>query len=196
MSDFRKFIQRNSRRITAVGALIFSLFLFSTLVNGGPTGSVWVVKNPIIVGEKITRTDISLAKVNLGSDAPHYFGAKDMVIGLVAAQNLATGDFISTSDLTQSVSKSDLSFLAIGVLAQDVSPSIVAGNRVDIWVIPKDATQSPALVLSKINVQEVDSKSRSLGGSVDITISVNQGEAQLVVDAESQGRLVIASNAI
>ena len=56
-------------------------------------------------------------------------------------------------------------------------------------------THESLVVISHVDVENVDSKSRSLGGSVELALSVTPANAVLIVDAESQGRLVVASNA-
>ena len=195
MIDIQKFIQRHSRRIFAIGALTLSLLLFSLLMAAAPTGSGWMVIRPIAAGARIQSGDLSLVKVNLGSDSSHYFGAKDLVIGKFATHNLVAGDLLATSDLQQSSPEAGVSYLPIGILAQDIGSDISPGKSVDIYLIPKDSSAAPALVLSQISVATVDSRSRSLGGSVNISVSVTPTKAQLLVDAESQGRLVVASDA-
>ncbi len=105
------------------------------------------------------------------------------------------GDVISLSDLGRGSTQAGISFIPIGVLATDCPTDILPGDFADIYVIPKDQTTSPALVISHVDVENVDSKSRSLGGSVELALSVTPANAVLIVDAESQGRLVVASNA-
>jgi|FreactcultuFSWF8_1027224.scaffolds.fasta_scaffold00020_29 hypothetical protein len=195
MIDIQKFFQRNSRRILAFGALLFSLFLFSLLMGSGPSGSAWVVKAPIATGTKVVASEVALEKIDLGSESSHFFGAKDQIIGQYALHALAVGDVISLSDLGRGSTQAGISFIPIGVLATDCPTDILPGDFADIYVIPKDQTTSPALVISHVDVENVDSKSRSLGGSVELALSVTPANAVLIVDAESQGRLVVASNA-
>jgi hypothetical protein len=195
MIDIQKFMQRNSRRILAFGALFASLFLFSLLTGAGPSTSAWLVRSPIAAGARISANEVELTKVDFGKSGAHYFGAKDLVIGQYAMRALAIGDLIATSDLSVTLNSPKISYLPIGVLAADISTDITAGQFADIYLIPKDTSTSPALVLSHVDIQSVDTKSRSLGGSVEIALSLNPASTALIVDAESQGRLVVARNA-
>jgi hypothetical protein len=195
MIDIQKFIQRNSKRIIAAGALLFSLFLFALLTGAGPSAQVWLVRSPIAAGSKIQSNEVVLTKVDLGTNAAHFFGAKDLVVGKYAVRALNVGDFLATTDTALASSGTGVSFLPIGVQAADIPTDLSAGDFADLYLIPKDASSSPALVLSHVDIASVDDKSRSLGGSVDVALSVNQSNAALVIDAESQGRLVVAINA-
>ena len=90
---------------------------------------------------------------------------------------------------------SGMALLPLGLLASDISPNIAPGDFVDVYVIPKDQTAAPGVVVTHIDVAELDLHSRSLGGSVDISLSVTASQAAMIIDAESQGRLVVATDA-
>ena len=70
------------------------------------------------------------------------------------------------------------------------------GDHVDIYVIPKDAGTLPAVVVKRVVVQNIDQKARSLGGNVGVSVMADSPTSSLIVTAESQGRLVLARDAI
>jgi hypothetical protein len=195
MIDYQKFIQRNSRRIYASAALVAALFAASILLNSGPTGNAWIVRNSISSGSIITALDVSSIKVNLATDAGHYASAKDVVIGQFATRTLSAGDLISTSDVTRTSSASEIRYLPLGIALNDLPIALSAGDRADIYVIPKQASLGPALVVSNVSVHQIDNKSRALGGNIEIEVSVGIAAAMNLVDAESQGRLVVSRHA-
>ena len=195
MIDYQKFIQRNSRRIYASAALVAALFAASILLNSGPTGTAWIVRNSISSGSLITALDISSIKVNLATDAGHYASAKDGVIGQFATRTLSPGDLISTSDVTRTGAASEVRYLPLGIALNDLPIAISAGDHADIYVIPKQASLGPALVVSNVSIHQIDNKSRALGGNIEIEVSVGIAAAMNLVDAESQGRLVVSRHA-
>ena len=195
MIDYQKFIQRNSRRIYASAALVAALFAGSILLNSGPTGTAWVVRNSISSGSIITALDVSSIQVNLATDAAHYVSAKEGVIGQFATRTLSPGDLISTSDVTRTSAASEVRYLPLGIALDDLPIAISAGDHADIYVIPKQASLGPALVVSNVSIHQIDNKSRALGGNVEIEVSVGIAAAMNLVDAESQGRLVVSRHA-
>ena len=195
MIDYQKFIQRNSRRIYASAALVAALFAGSILLNSGPTGTAWIVRNSISSGSIITALDVSSIQVNLATDAAHYVSAKEGAIGQFATRTLSPGDLISTSDVTKTSAASEVRYLPLGIALDDLPIAISAGDHADIYVIPKQASLGPALVVSNVSIHQIDNKSRALGGNVEIEVSVGIAAAMNLVDAESQGRLVVSRHA-
>jgi hypothetical protein len=195
MIDYQKFIQRNSRRIYASAALVAALFAGSILLNSGPTGTAWVVRNSISSGSIITALDVSSIQVNLATDAAHYVSAKEGVIGQFATRTVSPGDLISTSDVTRTSAASEVRYLPLGIALDDLPIAISAGDHADIYVIPKQASLGPALVVSNVSIHQIDNKSRALGGNIEIEVSVGIAAAMNLVDAESQGRLVVSRHA-
>ena len=195
MIDYQKFIQRNSRRIYASGVLVAAFFAASILLNGGPSGTAWIVKNAIPTGSLISALDVSTIKVNLGTDSTHYMSAKDFIVGQFATHTLNPGDLISTSDLTKIKGASEVRYLPLGIALDDLPIALMAGDHADIYVIPKQASLGPALVVSNVSIHQIDNKSRALGGNIEIEVSVGIAAAMNLVDAESQGRLVVSRHA-
>ena len=192
MDDLQKFIQRNFRRILAGGGLILSLLAFSVLLNSGPETSVWMATVSIPSGSKIVSNEVELVKANLTVDSHHYEGSADSVIGQYATRSLQSGDLIAVTDLSRTNKGPAANFLPIGVGVDDLPLDLVAGDLVDIYVIPKDASILPAVVARHVVVQNIDAKSRSLGGNVAVSILSSSTITSIIVTAESQGRLVLA----
>ena len=196
MIDYQKFIQRNSRRIYASAALVVAVFAASILLNSGPTGTAWVVRNPISAGSIVSAIDISSVKVNLATDSGHYVSSKDIVIGQFATRTLNPGDLISITDLTRTSAASEIRFMPLGIALDDLPIALTPGSHVDIYVIPKQASLGPALVVSNVSIHQIDDKSRALGGNIEVEVSVGISAAMNLIDAESQGRLVVSRHAL
>ena len=192
MDDIQKFIQRNFRRILAAGGLLFSLLALSLLLNSQPSTLVWMATGSIPNGSRITSNEVKLVKVDLTEDALHFESKNDLVVGKFATRLLEPGDLVAVTDVTQQSSNSTSTFLPIGVAVDDLPADLAVGDLVDVYVIPKDQGVLPAVVAHRIPVQYIDDKSRSLGGSVAVSLSASPTVTSIIVTAESQGRLVLA----
>lgn len=192
MDDLHKFIQRNLRRIMAIGAIFLSLFAVSILLGSSSGSPVWMVTTTIPAGSKITPSEIQMVKANLASDSGHFLSGTQGVAGQYATRLLQRGDLIAATDLTRKSVIATATFLPIGVAVNDLPSDLMVGDLVDIYVIPKDQMVLPAVVAHRISIQSVDQKSRALGGSVAVSVAASASLATIIVTAESQGRLVLA----
>jgi hypothetical protein len=192
MDELQKFLQRNLRRIVAVAALLLSLAAITALTNSTPKGSLWAVKSEIAAGSKITAASVGLVKAEIASSTHHYQSNIDQVIGRYATRSLQSGDLISASDLSTQAPNASSSFLPIGVATNDLPLDLAVGDHVDIYVIPKDVTVLPAIVARRVVIQNIDQKSRSLGGNIGVSVIANSAISNLIVSAEAEGRLVLA----
>lgn len=192
MDDVQKFMQRNKRRIMAFGGLIFSLVALSLLLNSGPQTSLWMVNGSIPSGAKIDAADLTLVKANLTNDSSHYESQSDRIIGQYATRLLGSGDLLSVTDISSSPGENVSEYLPVGIAVDDLPLDLTAGDEVEIYVIPKDPSIAPSLVVHRVTVENVDQKSRDLGGSVTVSLIVSSHDASAVVGAEAIGRLVIA----
>ena len=176
----------------AAGGLLFSLLALSLLLNSQPSTLVWMATGSIPNGSRITSSEVKLVKVDLTEDALHFESKNDLVVGKFATRLLEPGDLVAVTDVTQQSSNSTSTFLPIGVAVDDLPADLAVGDLVDVYVIPKDQGVLPAVVAHRIPVQYIDDKSRSLGGSVAVSLSASPTVTSIIVTAESQGRLVLA----
>lgn len=192
MDDLQKFMQRNFRRMLAGAGLLISFLALIFLLNSGPETSVWMVTVPIPSNSKIFANEVKLIKANLTVDSSHFEGSADTVIGQYTTRALQSGDLIAVTDLSRTTRSAMANFLPIGVAVNDLPLDLVAGDLVDIYVIPKDQSILPAVVAHRVAIQSVDTKSRSLGGNVAVSVLATSEITSIIVTAESQGRLVLA----
>lgn len=192
MDDLQKFMQRNFRRVLAGGALILSFLALTILLNSSPDTSVWMASVSIPNGSKILSNEVKLVKANLAQDSAHYEGSAFTVIGQFATRSLQSGDLIAVTDVSRTNKNPSANYLPIGVGVNDLPLDLAAGDLVDIYVIPKDQSILPAVVAHRVAIQSVDSKSRSLGGNVAVSVLASSTITSIIVTAESQGRLVLA----
>jgi hypothetical protein len=192
MEEIHKFIQRNSRRIFA-GLILFAALMSMLVLSGsGPTSKAWIATRAIPAGTKVLRSDINLIKVNLTTDSDHYLSGSDSVVGRYLLRPLIAGDLISSANVMAKPIDATLEYVPVGIAANDFPSDLAVSDLVNIYVIPRDQATAPALIAMHVSIQRIDPKSQSLGGTVGISFAANAVVAHLIVDAESQGRLVIA----
>ncbi len=196
MDELQKFMQRNLRRILAGAGLLLSLIALSILLNTSPATSVWMVTAAIPSGSKITATEVKLVKANLTVDLAHFVNGSDGVIGQYSTRSLQVGDLVAVTDINRVASNLTATFLPIGVAVNDLPVDLAVGDLVDIYVIPKDQSILPAVVAHRVTIQNIDQKSRALGGTVAVSVATSGSVTAIIVTAESQGRLVLARDPI
>jgi hypothetical protein len=196
MDEFQKFIARNLRRILAAGGLLFSLLALSILLNKSPQGSIVMAMNPIPAGTKITAGNVKLVRADLSTDTSHYLTSITQALGQFATRALHAGDLLSITDVTHQSANPTVNFLPVGVAINDLPSDLAIGDLVDIYIIPKDQNSLPALVAHRVAVQNIDQKSRSIGGAVGVSLSTSSTVAAIIVTAEAEGRLVLARDQI
>ena len=192
MDDLQRFMQRNLRRILAGFGLLLSLLAISVLLNTTPKSLVWMATQTIPAGSRIMAKDVELVKANLASDSHHFEGSTDTVIGQFAGRLMQPGDLIAVTDVEQGSSHASAIYLPIGVAVDDLPADLAVGDLVDIYVIPKDQGVLPAIVAHRVAIQNIDVKSRALGGNVAVSVEATSAVTAIIVTAESQGRLVLA----
>jgi len=192
MEEIQKFIQRNTRRILAIVILFAAVMTILIVSSSGPTGNAWIATRVIPVGTKVARTDIALLKVNLTTDSGHYVTGSDVVVGRYLRRSLTAGELIAYGNLSSVPLDPTVQYLPVGIATNDLPNDLAVSDLVNIYVIPRDQGTVPALIAMGISVQSIDSKSRNLGGTVALSLATNSSVASLIVDAESQGRLVLA----
>ena len=192
MDEIQKFIQRNFRRILAGGGLVLSLLALSVLLNTTPSTLVWMATGSVPGGSRISASNVKLVKADLLQDTTHFEGKSDLLIGKFATRLLMPGDLIAVTDVRGESANSAANYLPIGVAVDDLPADLAVGDLVDIYVIPKDQGTLPAVVAHRVPVQNIDVKSRALGGSVAVSISANPTVTSIILTAEAQGRLVLA----
>ena len=85
--------------------------------------------------------------------------------------------------------------LPLGIARSDLPADLVAGDRVDLYEVPKDANGAPGLVAAGIRVQNVDNKSRDLGGAVTVLFLLHEKDILAIMDSLVTGRIVVVRNA-
>lgn len=197
MFELHHFIAQNSRRLIAIAAIALSLLAALGLASASHTSTpIWVAAHQLVPGSVIGPADISRVNANLGSAAKGYYAGSAKLIGNTVTRSVGASEFIPLNALAQAGSASDYRHLPIGIARSDLPADLLPGQRVDLYSIPKDASQAPSIVATGIHVQSVDSKSRDLGGALTVLFLLHEKEIMAVMDALTSGRIVVVRNAL
>ena len=94
-----------------------------------------------------------------------------------------------------SAQASNLRELSLGILNSDLPADLSVGDLVDIYLVPRDPQSQSEKVATKLLVVGVDSRSRNLGGSINVLLSIKEADVLNVTDALTLGRLLVGRNA-
>jgi hypothetical protein len=197
MFQLQHFIAQNSRRIIAIAAITLSLLAALGLASASQSRTpLWVAAHQLAPGSIIGQADITRVSADLGPAAKGYYAGSATLIGNTVTRSVGAAEFIPLNALAQPGSATDYRHLPLGIARSDLPGDLASGQRVDLYSIPKDPGQAPAIVASGIHVQSVDNKSRDLGGAVTVLFLLHEKEIMAVMDALTTGRIVVVRNAL
>ncbi|MDQ1595177.1 MAG: hypothetical protein QOH40_1733 [Arthrobacter pascens] len=155
--------------------------VISLLGSADKTTEVFVAREAIAVGEKLTPDNVSRVKVRLGEVESHYITAESgMPDGLVAVQRIGKDQLLPRESLG-AVDLLDRKPVAVTV--QEALPEqAVAGTRVDVWVSMPDARNGfaqPKLLLPGAEIAQVSPGSTALGSSKSTVLMVLVGDEHM-----------------
>jgi len=197
MFHLATFIQRNSRRLFASCAIVISIIAALSLAGISQSSTpVWIASHPLAPGSVLSRSDITHAHASLGPLAKNYYTGDAKIIGNVVTRQIGGGELIPLNAIAQVGTVSDFRQLPIGIARSDLPGDLTAGDRVDLYAIPRDPGKLPELVANNIRIQGVDLKSRDLGGAITVLFLVHEREVMAIVDSLTSGRIVVVRNAL
>ena len=155
--------------------------VISLLGSADKTTEVFVAREAIAVGEKLTPDNVSRVKMRLGEVESHYITAESgMPDGVVAVQRIGKDQLLPRESLG-AVDLLDRKPVAVTV--QEALPEqAVAGTRVDVWVSMPDARNGfaqPKLLLPGAEIAEVSPGSTALGSSKSTVLMVLVGDEHM-----------------
>jgi len=197
MFELPHFFAQHSRRIIAIGAIALSLIGVIGLTSATQTSvPIWAATHELAPGLVIGASDITRIEATLGSAATKYYSATSRLIGNVVTRPVGANEFIPQIALAQAGAATDMRQLPMGIAKSDLPADLGAGDRVDLYGIPKDVGAAPSIVVADIRVQSVDNKSRDLGGAVTVLFLLHQRDLLSIMDALSAGRIVVVRHAL
>jgi Flp pilus assembly protein CpaB len=130
------------------------------------TTSVWAAKHDLPAGTKLTNDDLTTVRVRFTSseDAGRYVTSDAELKGYVVTRAVDAGEFVPKAAAVAE-SDSDRTELPLSVAAGQLPSDTAAGDRVALWVVPKDDDQPAKLLWSNVRVLQIDAVKGVAGGS-------------------------------
>lgn len=194
--DLQDFIQRNSRRLIALGIIIFALFAGTLLLSSaGQSASFWSAKRDLTAGTKLAASDLQEVNASLGGTSGKYFSSKAKLVGTYLTSHLAAGELISVSSIhkTPTVVNS-LRDVPLGINKTDIPMDIAVGEYIDLYSIPQKGSDA-ALILSHLQVRKIDSRNSSMSGQLGIIVQAQPKDVIYIATAIQAGRIVLVRHA-
>ncbi len=145
------------------------------------TVQVYIAREGIAVGQKLSRDDLSTVKVRLDDVESSYVTVESgLPEGKVAVQRIARNQLLPKESLGDADA---LDRKPVAVTVEDsLPPQAVPGSRVDVWVSLPDARNGfaePRLLLPGAEIAQVTEGSSALGASKETVVLVLVTDEQM-----------------
>ncbi|ADB30744.1 SAF domain protein [Kribbella flavida DSM 17836] len=166
--------QRNRRARWKDGRLVLGVLLVALtalagarlLASADDTTTIWAAERDLPAGTKLTSDDLTTVRVRFTSSeaAGQYVAADADLKGLVMSRAVKAGEFVPRRAAV-SQAENNRTELPLSIATGRLPADITAGDQVDIWVVPKDATQPARKLWDAVRVSQVDASKGVAGGS-------------------------------
>ena len=182
----------STRRALIIGSLCLALIgVFGLAGAGSQSTQFWSAAHDIQVGEKLHRSDLIAISATAGNSESLYILSKKNLEGQVALRYIGKGELLPSTAVGSTTTKSGMRDLALGIQLSDLPSDLTVGDIVDLYLVPRDTHEQSEKISSGIFVERVDDRGRSLGGSVNLTLSLKDADVIYITDAISLGRIVV-----
>jgi hypothetical protein len=158
----------------------------------------WVTIHPVAAGTQVKASDLGLQSVSLGTSSSQYLSHATNPIGSITLRNLATGELLQSTAITDDSQAMNHQQLSISIRSVDLPSTVEVGEVVTIFQlhdVKNGENREPAHhIASGVFITSIDRKGSNFGGEVAITISVDRDEIGDLLDATTNGRLVIVKS--
>lgn len=173
---------RDPRLLVGILLVLASLAGVIALVGTADrTIQVYAAREPIAVGQRVSKDDLAIVKVRLDDVESSYVTLADgLPEGRVAVQRIAKNQLVPQESLGAA---DTLNRKPVAISIQESLPSqAVAGSRVDVWVSLPDARNGfgvPQLLLPSAEIAQVTEGASTLGGSKEKVVLVLVTDEQM-----------------
>jgi SAF domain len=189
-------------RRPALAALAVLLILGGALASGlialrsGERSDYLVLRDDVAPGERITASDLGVARIAGTGASAIAASRRDQVVGEYARARLFDGTLL-TPDMLSSGSLVPAGAAVVGlVLSPERRPAggLDRGDIVSIYTVPRpdDGAGEAAQLLSAVQVVEVDDLRTDGGSSLAVSVLVPMGDAEELTLQSSLNQLAVA----
>jgi len=179
-----------------IGLVITAIVgVVAIVANADATTPVFAAREPLTVGDTISRSDLATVQVRLGSTAEHYLTTETLPTeGLVITRTISAGELIPMSAVG---SHAGLTLTNIVVALHGALPaSIGPGSVVDLWSAragEQGKFGPPAVLVDGAEIVRVVASAGFMAGDgVSVEILVPKGDVAAVLEAMANGSAIAA----
>lgn len=169
------------RLVAGITLVLVSVLVGVHVVSAADrTARFWAAGRDLAAGIVLAAGDLHSVSVRLPASAANYVAASTDPVGQVLNRPVDAGDLIPRSALGSSGPATTVTI----PLGGDDAPTIMAGQRITVWVSTKLCPS--AVVLSDVAVQSVQNAragALDAGSGQDVIVRVSPALAQRVVEA-------------
>lgn len=185
---------RDVRLWAGVGLLVVCAFIGRATIHqaSARTGAVVVVNN-LAQGASIRAQDVQLAQVSV-PNAELLITDATQVVGQQVSSDLYAGDVLTIHDVGNADAE-QMREVTVPLRAGHV-PSLVYGDRVDVWVTPSSTgvtAPGPARVIANKVLVSVPPDAVDSATDTSVTLSVAANRVQALVQASQDGFIDVVS---
>ncbi len=194
---------RDGRLVLGVLLILVSVLVGAKVLSGADASQqVWVAARDLAPGTVLAAEDLRLGRVRLFGTSDRYL-AGDRPVGYVVLREIGADELLARTALSDPGGDVVRREVTIPVASGHLSPDLVHGDVVDVYVTPSEATSrrllaakaahpyAPQLVLRAVSIARVSRGGglASSGQDVTVVLSVAPAEVAAVVQALADGTL-------
>jgi hypothetical protein len=157
---------------------------------------VYVVRHPLVPGERVASGDLSVGRVRFAGDARPYLavGSRSLV-GQLVTRYVAAGEILPSAALSSGRVTTAVRDVTVPVIPGHLPADLAHGDLVDVYVTTKGAlgtsNSAPHLVLARAVVDADDERANSLAGqqAVGVVLAVPADAVSRAVAAVENGSI-------
>ena len=185
---------RDGRALIGVVLIVVSMLIGSRLLSSADERpQVWAFTHDLSTGSVVTDDDVTLTSARIDGNA--YLGGDHSPVGQRLSHRVVAGELVSRSALATSA-VGDRRLVTVSVDVAHAPPGLSHGERVDVWMTPKDDAASlagnaqPHLIIAGAVVDEVPSiESVGAVSLLPVILDVPNAEVARLVAALHHGDL-------
>lgn len=193
-------MELSRRAVVGIIMMVIAIFGAGAIVRASDGSSLYyVAQKQIAPGDRITSSDIALARLTLPGNEGLYFGSSEDLLGMIATEPISHGEAIARSELTDQSDNILWRLVSLDLARNDIPISVMSGSLVDLYrlqdrnMTTSSQREMTELVLSSLVVDEIVTGG-SLSDRTQIILRVRLPEVRLLLDAYSRGPLLVVDH--
>ncbi len=185
--------RRDLRLYIGIGLVLVSMLIGGTLMSSANSRvELWTAQSDLSAGTVIRASDLQAVAVGV-DDQSSYVATSTSLVGKTLLRSIGAGELIGAAAVADApIQKHRLVTIAVDALHSP--PSLMRGERVDVYMTPTESsggTAIPLLMLSDALVADPGAADGSGSGQLGVVVDVPIAQTQKAVEAARGGQVDI-----